>query len=131
MTVELQMLALSVVLGFVQLFAAAQGATMQRGAKWNMSPRDEKMPDLTGIPARLDRAFKNFMETFPFFVVAILLVTVLKAETNTSALGARLYFFARVLYIPLYATGIPVMRTIVWFASFVGIFMVLGALPIG
>jgi uncharacterized MAPEG superfamily protein len=39
--------------------------------------------------------------------------------------GAQLYFWARVVYVPVYAAGIPVARTIVWTASIVGLVMVL------
>ena len=61
------------------------------------------------------------METFVFFLGAVLLVAYAKAETSVSALGAQLYFFARVLYVPVYAIGTPVLRTIIWFTAFVGI----------
>jgi len=128
MPIELRMLALSIVLGSVQLLAAAHSSTKQRGLKWNLSPRDEKMPDLTGIAGRLDRAFRNFMETFPFFLAAVFLVTFLKANNAISALGAQLYFFARLVYVPVYAMGTPVVRTVIWIAALIGMMMVLSAL---
>ena len=42
--------------------------------------------------------------------------------------GSELYLVARVLYLPLYAAGIPVARTVVWTAASLGIFMILIAL---
>ena len=128
MTIELKMLALSVVLGFIQLLLAAHAITKVRGVTWNMGARDEKLPDVTGVAARLDRAFKNFQETFPYFMAAVLMVSVLKVENSTSAVGAQLYFVSRVIYLPLYALGIPKIRTVVWGASCLGIAMVLSAL---
>ena len=46
----------------------------------------------------------------------------------TSALGAQLYFWARVAYVPLYAAGVPYLRTLVWTISLIGLVMVLAAL---
>jgi uncharacterized MAPEG superfamily protein len=128
MSIELRMLTLASLLGIVQLFLAAHLSTKQRGMKWNLSPRDEKKPDLTGVAGRLDRAFKNLMETFPFFVAAVLTVTAMRVNTNVSALGSIMYFAARVLYVPVYAVGTPVLRTLIWVCSFVGILLVMSAL---
>ncbi len=122
------MLAFSTILGLLQLFAAAHGSMRQRSVKWNFSARDEKMPDLTGITGRIDRAFKNFMETFPFFATAVLIVNFIKTSNQASALGAQLYFFARVIYVPIYVVGTPVIRSIAWFTATIGIFMILSTL---
>ncbi|MEA9357671.1 MAPEG family protein [Bacteriovorax sp. PP10] len=128
LSIELKMLFYSAILGIVQLLIATQLSTAQRGIKWNLSPRDEKAPELTGVAGRMDRAFKNFMETFPFFIVAIVIVQITQMQSSSSSIGAMLYFWARLLYVPLYAAGIPGVRTFVWVISFVGIIMVLSAL---
>jgi uncharacterized MAPEG superfamily protein len=128
MPIELKMLAFSIILGFVQLFISAQVASQQRSLRWGMGPRDEKRPELTGIPARLERAFRNFMETFPFFAASVLIISVMRMHTNLSGIGAITYFIARVIYVIVYATGTPIIRTVVWFASIAGIFLVLGPL---
>jgi uncharacterized MAPEG superfamily protein len=39
--------------------------------------------------------------------------------------GSQLYFYARVLYLPIYAAGIPVIRTVVWSVAALGIVLVL------
>jgi uncharacterized MAPEG superfamily protein len=45
-------------------------------------------------------------------------------------MGAQLYFWGRVAFLPLYAIGVPFLRTIAWTAASAGIAMVLlGALP--
>lgn len=121
------MLAFAVVLGFIQLMLAAHLATKQRGVKWNLSPRDAKLPDLTGAAGRLDRAFRNFMETFGFFLAAVLIITCAKLNNDISALGAQIYLGARVVYVPIYAMGTIGIRTVLWVISVVGIFMVLSA----
>jgi len=72
MTLELKMLALSIVLGLVQIVLASHAASLQRGYVWTASSRDEAVPKLTGVAGRLDRALRNFVETFPLFAAAVL-----------------------------------------------------------
>ncbi|HEY9253024.1 MAG TPA: MAPEG family protein [Stenotrophomonas sp.] len=125
MSIEIRMLAWAIVLGVVQLLLASTTMTMQRGSKWNASARDGIPEPLTGVAARLDRAFRNFMETFAFFAAAVLAVVWAQRVDGHTALGAQLYFWARVVYIPLYAAGIPYVRSLVWVVSMVGIVLVL------
>jgi len=123
--VEIRMLAWAVVLGIVQLLAAAGASTAQRGGKWNVGARDGTPPPLTGVAARLDRAWRNFLETFAFFAAAALAVVLSQRGDAQSALGAQLYFWSRLVYVPLYALGVPVVRSLVWTVSMVGIALVL------
>ena len=124
-SIEIQMLCWSVVLGLVQLVIATTLATKDQGLPYNLSPRDLPPPPVTIITGRLQRAFRNFRETFVYFAVAVLVVTALAKNSPTSALGAQIYFWARVAYVPVYAAGMPVVRTLVWAASIVGLVMVL------
>ncbi|MDR3447821.1 MULTISPECIES: MAPEG family protein [unclassified Dyella] len=124
MSVELKMLGWSTALGLVYLLFATLLSLMQRGMAWNAGNRDELIP-LTGLAARADRASRNFLETFVFFAAAVLVVVLGQCTNTQTALGAQLYFWARVIYLPVYAIGIPYLRTLVWAASVVGIVMVL------
>jgi len=128
MTTELCMLVWSVVLGLVQIAIAATGSVAQRGLGWAAGPRDGEPKALTGIAARLDRARANFLETFPLFAVAVLLALALQRHDGMTVLGAQLYFWARVAYVPAYAAGIPYLRTLIWTVSIVGIVMLVAAL---
>ena len=123
---ELGLLAIAIVLGLVQLLWAAGAARQQQGLKWARGPRDERIP-VTGMAARLDRAWKNYMETFPFFAAAVLLGSATTTLRDFTIWGAHLYLWSRVLYVPLYAWGSP-FRTLVWFASLIGLVMVIAAL---
>lgn len=125
--VELKLLGAAVVVGLVQLVWAAAAARSQQDLKWAAGPRDTPMP-ITGTAARLERAFWNFMETFPFFAAAILAVVLAGKAGTLSVWGGALYVVARALYVPLYATGIPRVRTLVWFVAMVGLVMVIWAL---
>jgi uncharacterized MAPEG superfamily protein len=127
MTIELTMLVWSVVLGLVQIAIATSFSVGQRGLGWTAGARDAT-PPLTGVSARLDRARANFLETFPFFVAAVLVAQLLQRHDATTMLGAQLYFWARLVYVPLYAAGIPYLRTLTWAVSMVGIVLLLVAL---
>ena len=127
MTIELTYLAWSIVLGLVHAIATGQFTTAQKGLRYAMSARDEQQP-LQGVGARLERAFANYMQTFPFFAAAVLATHVAGRHSWLTAGGAALYFWCRLVYVPLYATGIPVVRTAAFLGGVVGIAMVLWAL---
>lgn len=126
-SLEIRLLCWAVALGLVQLLLATTLATKDQGLAYNLSPRDGSAPPVSALSARMLRAFHNFKETFVFFAVAVLVVTLLGKTGPTSALGAQLYFWARVVYVPVYAAGIMGLRTAIWTVSVVGIVMVLGA----
>ena len=85
------MLTLSVVLGIVQIIAASHAASLQRGYRWAASPRDEKVQPLRGVAGRLDRALRNFIETFALFAAVVLTAHMSDTHTVLTGLGAQLY----------------------------------------
>jgi uncharacterized MAPEG superfamily protein len=124
-TIEMEMLWLSVALGLVQLLLAVLFSVGQRGMPWGVGPRDQPAPPLGMLGGRIERAFRNYLETFVFFAAAVLMANALGRHTAMSALGAQLFFWARIVYIPVYAFGIPYLRTLVWIAALAGIGMVM------
>lgn len=126
-TTEINMLWASAVLGVVYLLAAVLPSVAARGMPWALGPRDEPGADIGKIGGRLDRAWKNFCETFPIFVVAVVADLSLKGGSELGALGAQLYFWGRVAFLPIYASGLPVVRTVAWTVSVVGIGLLLYA----
>jgi uncharacterized MAPEG superfamily protein len=125
MTPELAALAWGCVLALVHIFAAVRVKTRQYGTKWNVGARDEDLPPPQPIVGRLARAQANFFETFPIFAAAALIVAVAGLSDRWTALGAWLWLGARLVYLPLYAFGVPVVRTLVFLVSVVGIALVL------
>jgi len=128
MTIELQMLALCVVLGFVQIMLAQHFKNRQYGYAWNAGPRDAEMPPLNPLAGRFARALANFLETFPFFAAAVLMAHVANRHSFLTFWGVQLYFWGRVAYVPAYAAGIPWIRSWIWTVSVAGIAMLLAAL---
>lgn len=125
MALELICLAWSVLLGLAHILIAGQARTNELGAKWNASARDEVTPPLNLMTNRLLRAQANFLETFPLFAAAILITSSTQLYSVYSHWGAILYLAARVVYFPLYAFGIPYIRSMVWLISLTGILLVL------
>lgn len=125
MSTELTVLALGCVLALVHIFAAVNAKTRQYGRAWNMGARDEDLPPLNPVAGRLDRARGNFLETFPIVAAAILIVTIAGQTNGWTAAGAILWLAARIVYLPLYAAGIPKIRTLVFAISVAGIAMIL------
>ena len=66
----------------VQVVLASHAASVQRGYLCTAGPRDEAVPPLTGIAGRLERALRNFVETFPLLASAVLIAYV--ANTHKS-----------------------------------------------
>ena len=128
-SVEIQMLCLSTVLGLLQLIIATALSVKDQGMPYSLGPRDVPGPAVAVLTGRFKRAFQNFRESFVYFAVAVLIVVALNKTSSTTALGSEVYFWARLIYVPVYAAGIALARTVVWTASVIGIVMVLlGAL---
>lgn len=127
MTTELTMLAWTLVLALVQVFLPIMGRTRQLGTKWNAGPRDEPTPPPDAVTGRLERAQRNLFETLPVFIGAVLIAHAADRNSSLTAMGAHLYFWARVVYVPLYALGIPYVRSLAFLVSMVGLVMILAA----
>lgn len=125
MAIELTILAWGCVLGLVHIFAAVRVKTRQYGTKWNMGARDEQLPPPDPLVGRLARAQANFFETFPIVAAAILIVVVEDRTGQWTALGAWIWLGARIAYLPVYALGIPKVRTVIWAVGMVGLGMIL------
>lgn len=121
---EITVLAWSVVLLLVQVVAQASAA-IDLGPKYLFSPRDENRVSRSVVAGRLLRALHNLLETYPAFVALALALVVTGKVGGIGATGAWLWLIARVIYLVLYAAGIPVARTIAWFASIVGLVLML------
>ena len=121
MNTELTMLAWTVVLGIAQIVLGATLSTAQRGLSWNASARDAPVPPLTGVAGRVDRALRNLLETLPLFAAAVLAVVVAHRTNAGTALGAQIFLGARVVYLAVYAAGVPYLRTLVWTAAMFGL----------
>ena len=123
MSTEETMLALAALLGLLQLLIAARTGNSQRGLKWNVGARDAPPPPVSVVAARLERAFRNFMETFAFFAVAVILCALVQRHNWATVWGSEIYLGARIVYLPLYGFGVPGLRTLVWLVATLSIIL--------
>ncbi len=89
------------------------------------------MPPLRGVAGRLGRAPRTFVETFPLFAAVALAAHVSDTHNALTERGARLYLWARPAYVPLYATGVSLIRSLVWNVATLGIVLLVVALFLG
>ncbi|MCA8900769.1 MAG: MAPEG family protein [Hyphomonas sp.] len=123
MTYELWVLLGAVLMGLVHLSAASFSFKAQVGNAYTVGARDEGLQP-TGVSGRLYRANANFLETFPYFAVCVLVVHMTGAEGALSFWGCTIYIAGRALFLPLYAIGVPWIRTFSWNAATLGLVLV-------
>ena len=128
MTTELTLLGWTLVLALIQILLPAMLRTGETGVEYNASARDEEGPPVGKLTGRMMRAQRNLFETLPIFAAAILIAHVAGRTGALTWWGATLYFRARIVYVPLYALGIPYIRSLVWRASLLGIILLLVAI---
>lgn len=131
MTTELTLLAWTLVLALVQIMLVANLRTAETGIAFNASARDGDAPPPRPVTARLQRAQANLYETLPLFAAAVLIAHVAGREGELTLWGCWMYLLARIVYVPLYAAGIPYVRSLVWLVSLTGLVLVLFAVLTG
>ena len=123
MSFELWMLMAAALLGLVHMSAASFAFKAQVGNRYTVGARDEGLRP-AGVAGRLARAQANFMETFPIFATFILVVELTGAQGSLSWWGAALYLAGRIVFLPLYAAGLPWVRTFSWNLATLGLVLV-------
>lgn len=128
MSPELSLLGWTLVLAVVQIFLPAGFRNRETGVAHNAGPRDEPGPPVGKVTGRLQRAQTNLYETLPLFAAAVLIAHVAHREGALTLWGAWLYLGARIVYVPLYAFGVPVVRSVAWTVALLGLTLVLFAI---
>src|SRR5438132_287319 len=117
MTTDLWLGVAGIALAWLMVFSAA----FWRAKAW--SPKGmmiafgnrEDMAAPSGANGRAVRAGANMMESLPLFLGALTIAHLGgRGGTDRVVLGSHLWFWARVVYWPIYLAGIPVLRTGVW-----------------
>ena len=127
-TPEFILLAFTLILALIQIGAAGLARTAELGARWNAGPRQGENPPPGKLAGGLMRAQSNLFETLPLFIGAVVMASIEGKFGLLTALGTHLYFFGRLIYLPLYAFGVPYIRSLVWLVATGGLVMVIVAL---
>ena len=120
MTIDLWMLVDSALLCLlVPIFSLPRLLTIPGGMTWGFGNRDTSFP----VPAwieRTRRAHTNMVEALGPFACLVLVAHVSGKANEASALGAQIFFFARVVHTGVYMAGVPVARTLAFAAAIAG-----------
>ncbi len=123
MSPDLTYLLFSTILCFVQVLIAASGANTQVGLM-TLAGNREALPDMVGWAGRARRAHLNMIENFVLFAALVLIAAVAGKANATTAMGALIFFWARLVYAVIYLIGIPWLRTLAWFVGVIGMAMI-------
>ena len=117
MPVELKILGYAALLQFVQYIAMAIPVSAQLGVAYTGGNRDEQK-QATGVPGRLKRALENHFEGLILFTIAVLVVVLGESSSQMTENCAWVYLWARILYVPAYASGVFLVRSLIWSVGF-------------
>jgi uncharacterized MAPEG superfamily protein len=123
MSPELKYLLFSVLLTFVQVLIAAAAANQVVGLN-TLAGNREGLTELPGFAGRAKRAHLNMLENMVLFSALVLIAVVAQKTNATTAMGAMIFFWARLVYAVIYLIGVPWLRTLAWFVSVIGMVMV-------
>jgi uncharacterized MAPEG superfamily protein len=117
MPVELKVLGYAALLQFVQFIVMAIPVNLQLGVAYTGGNRDEQK-QATGVAGRLKRALDNHFEGLILFTIAVLVVVLGEASSDLTERCAWAYLWARILYVPAYASGTYLVRSLIWTVGF-------------
>jgi uncharacterized MAPEG superfamily protein len=123
MTVELNMLVASTALLFVLIMIAAQARISSEGLAAMAGNRDELGPP-TGFAGRAQRTVDNHIEGLVMFGSFVLVAVAAHRTNSWTALGAQIYFFARLAHAGLYLFGVPGLRSVAFMAGVAGMALI-------
>ena len=125
MTPDVRLLAYAAVLCWVMIMTAAMLKT--RGIVNAGGNRDD-LPEPSALAGRADRAAKNMLENLVLFTALLAAAKLGNGDQDRIVLGARIFFWARVAYFPIYLAGIKHVRTIVWAVGIAGMGLIFSAI---
>jgi len=124
MSVELMMLVYSAVLFLVVILVQAGMAISQNGLMAQAGSRDN-LPEPTVLRKRLQRLTANIQENLVMFAIVVLVANAAGVSNDATALGATIFFYARVAHAIVYAFGWPMIRPLLYFVSLYGLVVIL------
>ena len=90
---------------------------------WGTLNNRDNLPEMSVVAGRLDRAKNNMLEALPIFLALALLTLVKGGDTSEVAHAASIFLIARVVYVPAYMSGVPILRSLVWLVGVASLVM--------
>ena len=106
------------------LIAVVVGAAV-RNQEWTKEGRDiglgnrDNLNEATPMGGRAERAARNSIEAAVFFVPLALVANAAGLDAEVLQ-GAKIAFWARIAYVPIYIAGIKYLRSLVWIIGVIG-----------
>jgi uncharacterized MAPEG superfamily protein len=95
------------------------------GLQWALGNRDQPL-EIPAWARRAERAHANLTENLATFAALVLVAQVAGKANATTALGAQIFFWARIAHVAVYTAGVvPGLRTAVFFVGACGELMIL------
>ncbi len=127
---ETSYIILSVALFFGMILVQSLVSIKHHGLVPLAGARDE-MKAPTFLLERMKRANQNMIEAMVMFVPLTLIVIHTDQLSMSTAVGAAMFFWGRLVYAPLYWFGVSWFRTVAWGVSMAGIaLMFINLLPL-
>ena len=121
MSIELALLLWSLPLYGLYLGAQALVYRWRYGVMFAASARDETPKPEGDVLGRAERALKNFLESWPAFIILALVAHLSDPGDPVVFWGAIIWYLARIVYLPLYLWGVFGLRSLVWCVSAIGL----------
>lgn len=125
MTTDLWMLvATGLLSAFMFLIYAVGRFKVPGGLSWAFGNRDTPL-EVAPWVSRAVRAYQNLTENIGVFAILVLTAHVAGKANEATALGASLFFYARVAHVVLYTAGIAYLRTAAFTVALAGEVLIL------
>ena len=128
MTTELWMLSGTIIL-FMLLLGMQSLTAIFTGVPMTVLTGDRSdMPAANTLRGRANRTVSNSVEGLVIFAPLVIIAHLAGISNELTAMGATIYFWSRVAYVPCYMFGIPWLRTLVFGVGLAGLAMIIMAI---
>jgi uncharacterized MAPEG superfamily protein len=128
MSLELTYLTWSVVIVLGYLVVQVLEQIARNGLVVALTYQTDKEKPVGVLMQRFNASFSNFLVSYPAFISLVVIIALTNSSSDLTALGAAIWFWARIAHIPAHVSGLPVIRTLVWAISIAGLVMMLYSL---
>lgn len=127
MSPDIRLLTYSAILTWVMIIVASM--IRSRGNLAVAFGNRDNLEPPTPLAGRAERAAKNMLENLVLFTAFLMAASAAgHGGESRVVLGARVFFFARLAYWPVYLAGVTHVRTALWFAGVVGMGLIASAM---
>jgi uncharacterized MAPEG superfamily protein len=126
MTTELTMLVWCVILVLLMPYIPVGGLlAIPNGFAWGLGNRERPLAGEAAWATRARRAHANTVENLVPFAALVLVAHVSGRTNDMTALGAQVFFWARLAYAFIYTAGLVPWRTVAFGVGFIGQVLIL------